>query len=82
MALARDSERKFTFSLITPKQNSAAAFIMAFALICAPIVAADTQPQDSNGHAGSADGQAASPESLPIDVIAAKLSAQVAAQQL
>ncbi|MBT6460202.1 MAG: hypothetical protein HOK57_10390, partial [Planctomycetaceae bacterium] len=82
MALARGSEGKFTFTLIMPKQNSAAAFIMAFALMGTPIVAADAQPEGSNAQAESADGQAASPESLPIDVIAAKLSAQVAAQQL
>ena len=80
MALASGSERKFTFTLITPKQNSAAAFVMAFALTT-PMLAADAQPEKTVEKT-SATEVLPTPESLPIDVIAAKLSAQVAAQQL
>ena len=80
MALASGSERKFTFTLITPTQNSAAAFVMAFAL-ATQMLAADAQPEKTVENTESAE-VLPSPESLPIDVIAAKLSAQVAAQQL
>ena len=51
MALARGSERKFTFTLITPKQNFAAVFIMAFALIATPVVAVDAQAESSDAQA-------------------------------
>ena len=80
MALASGSERKFTFTLITPKQKSAAAFVMAFALTT-PMLAADAQPEKTVEKTESTE-VLPTPESLPIDVIAAKLSAQVAAQQL
>ena len=80
MALACGSERKFTFTLITPKQNFAAVFIMAFASTT-PMLAADAQPEKTVEKTASTK-VLPTPESLPIDVIAAKLSAQVAAQQL
>ena len=80
MALASGSERKFTFTLITPTQNSAAVFVMAFALTT-PMLAANAQPEKTVEKTESTE-VLPTPESLPIDVIAAKLSAQVAAQQL
>ena len=75
MALARDSERSNALALITPKRNAAAVMIMACLLMTGSLCAAEAEAPDTAEQTTPA-------ESLPPDVIAAKLSAQVAAQQL
>ncbi|HBU37307.1 MAG TPA: hypothetical protein DEB70_05820, partial [Planctomycetaceae bacterium] len=75
MALARGSERSNALALITPKQNAAVVLIMACLLMTGSLCAAETEAPDTAE-------QTTLTESLPPDVVAAKLSAQVAAQQL
>ncbi|MDO7682020.1 MAG: hypothetical protein MUQ52_06005, partial [Pirellulales bacterium] len=75
MALARGSERSNALALITPKRNAAAVMIMACLLMTGSLCAAEAEAPDTAEQTTPA-------ESLPPDVIAAKLSAQVAAQQL
>ena len=75
MALARGSERSNVLALITPKRIAAVALIMAFLFMTGSLCAAETEAPDTAE-------QTTPTESLPPDVIAAKLSAQVAAQQL
>ena len=75
MALARGSERSNSLALITPKRNAAAVMIMACLLMTGSLCAAEAEAPDTAE-------QTTPTESLPPDVIAAKLSAQVAAQQL
>ncbi len=77
MALARGSERKNVFVLMTQKQKAAAVLIMSCLLMMGSLCAAEKEAPPS----GSSSETTPS-ESLPPDVIAAKLSAQVAAQQL
>ncbi|MBL6910301.1 MAG: hypothetical protein ISR34_07765, partial [Pirellulales bacterium] len=75
MALASGSERSNVLALITPKRNAAVVLTMAFLLMTGSLCAAETEAPDPAE-------QTTPTESLPPDVIAAKLSAQVAAQQL
>ena len=75
MALARGSERNNVLALITLKRDASVVLIMAFLLMTGPLCAAETETPDTAE-------QTTPTESLPPDVIAAKLSAQVAAQQL
>ena len=77
MALVRGSERSNVFALITPKQNAAAVLIMSCLLMVGSLCAAETEAP-----APDSASETTPSESLPPDVIAAKLSAQVAAQQL